>query len=257
MLNNRIRHVLMLGAAITALTIGGAAIANDMKKNSAESGSTKAERAVTLRAEADGLVTKATKTVGDFESSKISHEFHRALAKGRAVLIVPEYERAGLGLGGEGGKGVLLKKMPGTTAWTYPAFYRMSGATLGAQVGFEKGAMFVVIQNQQTLDEIMNGELTLGAEARAVIGSKGVQAQTTKTGGHEIDIFVRTKGAFAGAVVKGGDLKPDEKLNRTYYGRKVSAKEVLRANGPRNPQADALRAALSKLVYRTVTAPTN
>lgn len=253
MMMKMLTRALMISALFTSVVIVGRGHAEMTKSPDAAT----AESAVAPRVEANGLVAKATKVVGEFKESSIANKFYKSIDQGLAVLIVPSYERAGLGLGGEGGKGVILKKIPSTTEWTYPAFFSMGGATFGPQVGFEKGALLVVIHKQQTLDEIMNGELTLGAEARAVIGTKGVQAQTTKTGGDEIDVFLHSKGAFAGAIVKGGDIRPLKKLNLAFYGRKVAPKEILKPAGPMNPQADALRLALAKLVRKSMTTPTN
>ena len=197
--------------------------------------------------DAGALVTKAKKAVEEFRAGQVSARFRVSVGKGRAILIVPEFERAGFGLGGEGGSGVLLQKLPGSAGWTYPAFFEVGGPTLGAQIGFEKGALLIVIHNQQTLNEIMNGELAFGAEARAIAGSKGVMAQTTTSAGHKIDLFRNSTGAFAGAMLKGGDIRPIKRLNVGYYGSGVGPGDILKAKGRTNPHAEGLRAALSTL----------
>lgn len=214
-------------------------------------------QADTMNKETNLVVSKATKAVEEFQTSPVSQKFYGAINKAKAVLIVPEYKRAGIALGGEGGTGVLLKRIPDSSNWTYPAFFEMGGPTLGAQAGFEEGALLVVIYDEQTLKDVKNGELTFGAEARAVAGSKGVQVQTTRAGGHEIDLFIRSKGVFAGAILKGGDIRPVEKLNAAYYGGNADAEKILRVDGLKNPQADGLRAALSALTTKSAAAPIN
>jgi lipid-binding SYLF domain-containing protein len=202
------------------------------------------------KVDAGALVTKAKKAVQEFRASQVSARFRASVRKGRAILIVPEFERAGFGLGGEGGSGVLLKKLARPAGWTYPAFFEVGGPTLGFQAGYEKGALLIVIHDQQTLNEIMNGELAFGAEARALAGSKGVMAQTTTSAGHRIDLFMNSTGAFAGAMLKGGDIRPVKRLNVGYYGVAVGPSDILKAKGRANIHADGLRAALSELVER-------
>lgn len=230
---SRIGQWLGIASLVAAMAILGVTQANSAEMETA--------------AEAKALVAKSTKAVEDFRSGPVSAKFRAALARGRAVLIVPKFERAGFVLGGEGGPGVLLKKLKGGAGWTYPAFFDVGGPTLGAQIGFETGVLLIVIHHQQTLNEIMNGELAFGAEARAVAGSKGVAYATTTTGGNKVDLFIRSSGGFAGAILKGGDIRPIKKLNAAYYGKPAKPTAILKAGGLKNPHADTLRAALSRL----------
>lgn len=207
--------------------------------------------------DAGALVAKSKAAVEAFRSSPVSATFVQSIRSSRAVLVIPKFERAGLGLGGEGGTGVLLSRIDGTDDWTYPAFFEAGGATQGPQIGYEKGTLLIVIHNEQTLDEIMNGELAFGAEARALAGSKGVVAQTVTTGGNRIDLFLRGTGAFAGAVLKDGEIRPVKRLNVGYYGKGTEPADVLSAKGRKNLQADGLRAALTALAIPSVPAPTN
>jgi lipid-binding SYLF domain-containing protein len=235
--------------------IAAMAVVGVTQANGAEKAGSAADPAD--RAEAGRLVTEATKAVEGYRDGEVGGTFRAAVAKARAVLIVPQFERAGFGLGGEGGAGVLLTKLPGAAGWTYPAFFEVGGPTLGAQIGFETGALVIVIHNQQTLNEIMDGELAFGAEARAVAGSKGVAAQTTTTGGDKIDLFFRSSGVFAGAILKGGEIRPVRKFNAAYYPNPAEPEDILKATGPKNPHADGLRAALSGLMAPPKPMPIN
>lgn len=203
----------------------------------------------------DAVIREATKAVKSFKKNHLSKDLLKSIHKAQAVLIVPDYERAGMAVGGEGGKGVLLKRTAASPGWSYPAFFELSGASFGAQIGFEKGALLMTMNSDAALNHVLVGNVALGAEARAIAGSKGVRAESIDMDGHQIDAFVLSKGAFVGALVKGGEIKPAEKLNLAYYGTDAIPSHILKANGPKNHKADGLRKALAALANTPLPKP--
>src|SRR5262245_12466959 len=82
------------------------------------------------------LLTKATATV---EQMKVDPAFSPArnmIDQAKGMLIIPNLTKGGFIIGAEGGDGVLVSKTP--TGWSEPAFYGVSSASFGLQVGLEK-----------------------------------------------------------------------------------------------------------------------
>lgn len=204
------------------------------------------------RADAQHVVTEATRTLEIFRTDKAYLQLSTALRDGRAVLIVPEYIRAGIGIGGEGGTGVLLRRDPQSRQWSYPAFYTIKSGSIGPQLGYEEARVIFVIDDDAMLDKVMKGEVTLGAEASVVAGSKGASTRSLATGDQKsrLHVFVQSAGAFAGATVKGGIVEANDPLNRAYYGSDASATQIVGKAGLTNPHADGLRAVLADIAGR-------
>jgi len=57
------------------------------------------------------------------------------LNSAKCVAIVPHKVKAGLGIGGQHGKGVATCKT--TQGWSAPAFFTVSGGSFGFQIGAE------------------------------------------------------------------------------------------------------------------------
>ena len=71
----------------------------------------------------------------------------RVMIDAKGIYIVPTYGRAALGIGGQGGAGVLLIRQG--PDWSDPAFYNIGGISIGAQVGAEGGAVAFVLKNEK------------------------------------------------------------------------------------------------------------
>jgi lipid-binding SYLF domain-containing protein len=70
----------------------------------------------------------------------------------------------------------------------------------------------------------------LGADASAAAGPKGRTAEgaTDVVMNAEILSYSRNKGLFAGVSLEGSTLRSDGGANLNLYGRKLSAKEIIR-----------------------------
>lgn len=167
------------------------------------------------------------------------------IKKARAVLIFPSLFKGGFILGGEGGTGVLLARR-GDGTWSYPAFYYFGAASLGLQIGGQLSEVVLTVMNDDSLGRILRNNFKLGADASVAVGplGKGVGAGTA--GGFDSDLysFSRTAGLFGGVSVDGAILGDQPERNRYYYGRDVSATQIVRENVVSNSQADPLRNAL-------------
>jgi lipid-binding SYLF domain-containing protein len=84
--------------------------------------------------------------------------------------------------------------------------------------------------NPKGAQSLLSSKVKLGADASAAAGPKGRTAEgaTDIVMNAEILSYSRNKGLFAGVSLEGSTLRSDGSANEKLYGRKLSAKEVIR-----------------------------
>jgi lipid-binding SYLF domain-containing protein len=168
----------------------------------------------------------------------------RLLRRAKAVMIVPQLVKGGFFVGGEGGNAVLLARTG--NGWSYPAFYTLGGASFGLQIGVETAEVVFLVMSDRGLNAWMKDEFKLGAQAGLtvlVIGSNA-EADATTTANVDVIAWARTKGAYAGITLEGSLIKARNSYDEAYYGRALSARDIVRGTGA-NPGADGLRRSLA------------
>jgi SH3 domain-containing YSC84-like protein 1 len=147
------------------------------------------------------------------------------LDRAEAVAVFPGMLKAGLGVGGRGGSGIISRRVTG--GWSAPAFFKMGGASVGLQIGAAKTDLVLLFMNDSALKGLLEDKLEIGGEASAAAGPVGraAAASTNLTLDAGILSYSRSKGLFAGLELKGAVINPDNNLNEALYGFK--AREVL------------------------------
>ncbi len=84
--------------------------------------------------------------------------------------------------------------------------------------------------NPKGARSLLSSKVKLGADASAAAGPKGRTAEgaTDIVMNAEILSYSRNKGLFAGVSLEGSTLRSDGSANEKLYGRKLSAKEIIR-----------------------------
>jgi lipid-binding SYLF domain-containing protein len=143
----------------------------------------------------------------------------KLLDEAHAVVIVPDTIKAGLVIGGRRGRGVMAVKSPDGT-WSQPAFVSLTGGSIGFQAGVQSADVVLVFRNQRSLDSIVNGKITLGADAGVAAGPMGRNAATATDGQLRAEIWSwsRARGLFAGIALDGAVLSIDDAANQAVYG---------------------------------------
>jgi lipid-binding SYLF domain-containing protein len=125
--------------------------------------------------------------------------------KAKAVLIFPKLTRAGYGIGGEFGEGVL--RCDGETI----AFYRSSSASIGWQFGIANRSQVIMFMNQESLDAFRQSkDWKAGIDANLAIGSIGGTIEGT-TRNSIISFVFGDKGLMAGVSLEGSKFSKIEK----------------------------------------------
>ena len=168
------------------------------------------------------------------------------LAHSKCVGVIPTMMKAGFGLGGEYGQGVVTCRT--SRGWSAPAFYRLGGGTFGLQIGGEAVDVVMLFMNDRGVESLLAYKVKLGADASASAGPVGrTAAADTNIALHsEILTYSRSRGIFAGLSLKGSWFEQNAGDTRTFYGREINFRNIL--NGSvRPPQgSEAFLAAARK-----------
>jgi lipid-binding SYLF domain-containing protein len=191
------------------------------------------------------LVDKAVEVVatmrrdGRFASAEL-------LRRAKAVMIVPELTRGGVIVGGQGGAGVLLARLP-DGSWSDPAFYSIGGGTFGLQIGVQQAQLVFFILTQRALDSWLRDQVKFGGQDGIAVfmadqtGTQNALAQ----GRADVVTWAKATGAYAGITVEGTSVSFNREGTARYYGTSYSLRDIIERGAARNAGANQLRAALS------------
>jgi lipid-binding SYLF domain-containing protein len=148
------------------------------------------------------------------------------------VIILPSVKKGAFGIGGSYGRGVMVCRNGAhyTARWGAPALYALEGVSIGFQLGGQATDFVLLVMNPKGAQSLLSSKIKLGADASAAAGPKGRTAEgaTDIVMNAEILSYSRNKGLFAGISLEGSTLRSDGSANQKLYGRKLSAKEVIR-----------------------------
>jgi lipid-binding SYLF domain-containing protein len=129
-------------------------------------------------------------------------------AKAVAVLVFPKVTKAGLGVGGQFGEGVLWRK--GKAA----GYYNTAGASYGLQAGAQQFGYAMFFMNQKALDSLSSTQgFEVGVGPSVVVMDEG-KAKNITSGTLTEDIYAfifSQKGLMAGLGIQGNKITRIEK----------------------------------------------
>jgi SH3 domain-containing YSC84-like protein 1 len=154
------------------------------------------------------------------------------LDKAECVIILPSVKKAAFGVGASYGRGVMIcRSGPHYKGkWGAPALYALEGASIGFQLGGQATDFVLLVMNPKGAESLLYSKVKLGADASAAAGPKGRTAEgaTDIVMQAEILSYSRNKGLFAGISLEGSTLRSDGSANEKLYGKKLTAKEIIR-----------------------------
>jgi lipid-binding SYLF domain-containing protein len=172
-------RALLHGTAISCLLVSGAAVAADRGA---------------LEKDARAALSNLTATVPAAKSLSGS---------ATAVLVFPKITKAGLGVGGQYGDGVLFKG--GKAA----GYYNTSGASVGLQAGAQQFGYAMFLMNDKALSALTANEgFEVGVGPSVVVMDEGkAKTMTTTTAKDDIYAFIfGQKGLMAGLGIQGNKI---------------------------------------------------
>jgi lipid-binding SYLF domain-containing protein len=146
------------------------------------------------------------------------------------VAVFPEVIKAGFIIGGRGGRGVASCRVGNT--WSAPVYFNIGGGSFGAQIGVESTDFVLLFMNKDGVNTLLKNKFEVGGEASVSAGPVGrtAAASTDAALNAQILSYSRSKGLFAGVMLKGAVIEIDEDDMRDAYGRETSARLILQEN---------------------------
>ncbi|AMJ58218.1 MULTISPECIES: YSC84-related protein [Stenotrophomonas] len=176
----------------------------------------------------------------------------KLLDEGRAIIVIPDTIKAGLVLGGRRGHGLMSVKTA-DGSWSNPVFIKLTGGSIGFQAGVQSSDVILVFRNDRSLDNIVNGKFTLGADAGVAAGPVGRSAAAATDGQLKAEIWSwsRARGLFAGVALDGAALQIDDAANLDAYGQNTTPRMILEGRLTTAPSSDvvAFRDRLEESTY--------
>ena len=154
----------------------------------------------------------------------------------KAIVVVPDTLKIGLVIGGRRGHGVVSVKAPDGT-WSNPAFVTLTGGSIGFQAGVQSSDVVLVFTSQRGLDSIVNGKITLGADASIAAGPIGRSTGMATDGRLKAEIWSwsRARGLFAGVALDGAVLSIDDAANQAVYGQGTTPRMIFEGRAAQRP----------------------
>ncbi len=105
--------------------------------------------------------------------------------------------------------------------WSNPIFVNLTGGSFGFQVGVQSADVVLVFTSRQSIEGIVGGKITLGADAAVAAGPVGRQSSAATDIGLTAQVYSysRASGLFAGVALDGSAMTIDDSSNEALYGR--------------------------------------
>jgi lipid-binding SYLF domain-containing protein len=186
----------------------------------------------------DARADNAVRVLNEIQAIPESGIPDKLLDEAEAIVIVPDTIKAGLVLGGRRGHGVLSVRTA-DGGWSNPSFVKLTGGSVGLQVGVQSADVVLVFRSERGLDSIVNGKFTLGADAGVAAGPMGRQAAALTDGQMKAEIWSwsRARGLFAGVALDGAVLSIDDAANEAVYGQDTTPRMIFEDRAPQSPSA--------------------
>jgi len=177
----------------------------------------------------DELIQSATKILEKRQGSvdPIPNEI-LANAKGVAILTIT---KGGIGIGGQGGEGIIMVHHDGNPkTWRAPSAFGISGASLGAQLGFSTIRYILILNTQDAIGQFVGvGKIKWDATAMGTAGQDtGSASESTRDlEQHAVLVYRDSGGLFGGATFGGSSIEVDDDVNQKEYGAHIHVRDIL------------------------------
>jgi lipid-binding SYLF domain-containing protein len=182
------------------------------------------------------------------------------LNKAECVIVFPSVKKGAFGIGASYGRGAMSCRSGEhfTGAWGAPSMYALEGLNIGLQLGGQATDFVLLVMNPRGVDSVLKSKTKLGADASVAGGPKGrtATAATDAFMRAEILSYSRSRGLFAGISLEGSTLRQDGSANEKIYGRKVTARQIVREGAVGVPaSAQLLVSTLEKASPKNLSEP--
>ena len=163
-------------------------------------------------------------------------------AKGLAILTVT---KGGFIFSGKGGSGLVIARVG--NGWSGPSAIGTGGVGFGFQAGVEVSELVIVLNTPEAVNAFAKGgNVTLGAGMSIAAGPVGRTAEGSVALQAVMYTYSRSQGAFAGVSLEGTVIATRDDANTEFYGKQVTATDILSGKVTPPKGAEPLLKVLSK-----------
>ena len=196
------------------------------------------------QSEQQKLVNAADRTFQNFLRDPDMVWLQQNIGRAKGVLIAPEVAKAGFIFGGSGGRAVLVVRDGRTGKWVGPAFYTLATASVGFQAGISVAEMLTLVMSERALNSLLSDSVKLGPDASIAAGPVGAGAKADVV--TDLVSYSRSKGIYGGLNLDGTVVAVSKDWNEGFYGKPVSAPDILVRMNARSKAADKLLGDISR-----------
>src|SRR5260370_19369874 len=123
------------------------------------------------------------------------------LGSAECVAVVPSMLKGGFIVGAKYGRGLASCRTP--KGWSAPAFFMVTGGSIGFQIGGQAVDLVMLVMNNDGMQHLLSSKFALGADASVAAGPLGRHAAGNtdwKIRAQELT-YSRARGLFSGAIL--------------------------------------------------------
>ncbi len=165
------------------------------------------------------IVRQSVKVLDEIVSSETEGAPQAVLDAAKCIAVFPGVVKVGAIVGARYGDGLAACRDLETGRWKAPAYFSITGASFGLQVGAQGIDLVLLFMNEKGMKGLMSTTLNIGGDIGASVGPVGRSAEigTDVLLQSAILSYSRSKGFFAGAVVQGSTIRFGTKANEKLY----------------------------------------
>jgi lipid-binding SYLF domain-containing protein len=166
----------------------------------------------------DDSVNAATQVLREIMAVPLKCIPESLLHEAQGIAIIPGMLKGGFIVGVRRGKGVLATRDEGGL-WRAPVFITVTGGSVGPQAGVQATDLVLVFRTRRSVEGILKGKITIGADLAVAAGPVGRQAAAATDAQLKAEIlsYSRSRGLFAGLAIDGATMRIDHRANAEYY----------------------------------------
>ncbi len=163
----------------------------------------------------------------------------------QGIIIMRQYN-AGFIFGAKVGQGVALTRDIKTRKWSAPSFVASAEASFGFQIGGQMADAVILIMNRFGVESLLFSKFKIGVDASLALGPVGRDTEAKIGTNTAFLVYSKSKGLYGGLTFEGGFISQDDRANKVFYGKKISARKILENDDDVPDEAKALIRTLEK-----------
>ncbi|KAK0111114.1 hypothetical protein ONS95_001491 [Cadophora gregata] len=186
-----------------------------------------------------GLLNSSAVGKESDKAAQILHSFIKkeklpkaAIANAKGIAIFSAIRGGAMWVSGSGGSGVVLARLP-DGSWSGPSSFSVRSGGIGMVYGLDIYDCVCVLNTDEAVEAYSKPELSLGGGVAVTAGPWNAEKHDLKP----VWTYTKSKGLYGGLSVDGTAIKERKDANAEFYGKNVTAAQILQ--GAVDPRAGA------------------